>query len=561
MFRRTFPLSSPTGPLLPRFSDEVPLSERSRDSSSPSRSRPSSSPANSSTRRSAPKVSFAKSIQVDHNDPLIYLNRAAKQLQENIQNLLDAQSEGLLAGLGSNQSDDLASTGSLTPRTGTPTQSVAGRTNQDIASSTWSAKPKKTIPVRQPAKKVVTLRDARRGLSKSMQEFASLKAEELQILDSKLQERTNLLESLDSYDSKEATLQQEISSIESSDENASIQTLRSQDQTLEQEIQDLELKLQELRNRHHYLQTTIRERESTLQSKLSSYQGSLALHRSNTANFLRRPPPPPPLPTTTQNPANESSFYALNPKRRTTQLARECWSEEASQIQTRKDDVHSEQTALNEGQKLWQQATQELTAFEKSLQAKMSPASTSHSPQQQGADRETEVRDVLGDMDAMIDNLSSRLQHAESRKWNLLVCALGAELEAFKEGKAMLMDAAGMTQVEEEVGNVNGKGEEDLLAEEHREDERVREQGGSDGDGSDRGGGGGGGKGGNNEQKPFIDPVDPLQGTVEDDSTHQPSEPRAQKVSNRVTPTITTNVSESSEDDEPGPEFLISHTD
>ena len=454
------------------------------------------------------KVAFAYNVPINYDDPLIYVNRAAKQLQESIQRLLDAQSEGLLAGLGSDQRGDIRSDGSLTPKTGTPTQSSAGRTNQDIASSAWSARPKKTVPVRQPPKKTITLQSARNGLSKTMEEFASLKDEESQILESRLHERRTLLQRLDTFEAKEASIKHEITLIESGDENTSIQALRSQGQSLHQEIQDLELKLQELRNRHHYIQNLIRERESTVSSKLSSYEGSISLLRSDIQSFLRRPPPPP-LP----NNSNQSTFYALNPRRRTIQIARDCWTEEVSQLQERKDAAEADRAALQEGQELWQTTAQELAVFEKSLQTKMAQSNSAQ-------DQEAEMGTVLKQMDAMIDTLSTKHQHATSRKWNLLVVALGAELEAFKEGRFLLRDAAGLPPESDEAN-----GNTDLIGRQEDAEEDAEEEGAA------------------------LNQIDPLQGTVEDGRG-----PAAAGNSGGG------GVSDS-ENDEPGPEFLVSHAD
>jgi hypothetical protein len=54
-------------------------------------------------------------------------------------------------------------------------------------------------------------------------------------------------------------------------------------------------------------------------------------------------------------------------------------------------------------------------------------------------------------MDTTITYLTSSLDTAATRSWNLLVCAIGAELEAFKQGKDLL---------EETLFLVNAKGKE-----------------------------------------------------------------------------------------------------
>ncbi|KAA6407512.1 MAG: hypothetical protein FRX48_08755 [Lasallia pustulata] len=62
------------------------------------------------------------------------------------------------------------------------------------------------------------------------------------------------------------------------------------------------------------------------------------------------------------------------------------------------------------------------------------------------------MRAVLELMDRAIGALEERVRLARTRGWKLLVCAVGAELEAFRQGREVLraaLDAAG--------------GEEDLL--------------------------------------------------------------------------------------------------
>jgi hypothetical protein len=51
---------------------------------------------------------------------------------------------------------------------------------------------------------------------------------------------------------------------------------------------------------------------------------------------------------------------------------------------------------------------------------------------------------LLAEMDLVLDRLDSKLDLAEDRNWNLLVCCIGAELEAFREGREVLREVLGL---------------------------------------------------------------------------------------------------------------------
>src|SRR5215471_16476124 len=109
---------------------------------------------------------------VHFQDPFLYIDRQSRQLQRDFQILLDAQSAGLSAGFSGPTQDDILSNGSSTP---TPS----------LLSSPRSAV---TIPVRQPLKKKIGLRSARRGILKSMNDILSIKEQELRIISSEFRD-------------------------------------------------------------------------------------------------------------------------------------------------------------------------------------------------------------------------------------------------------------------------------------------------------------------------------------------------------------------------------------
>lgn len=355
------------------------------------------------------------------NDPLLYIERQAKQLEKDIQRYLDAQSEGLLVGLSGVLPEDASSNGSRTP---TP--------------SSASLRRERTIPVRQPPKRKIGLRGARRGITRAMQDFQRLKEEEHRILESQLDERAAALGKVDTFVSKRQGLEKEIGGIRNLEENQRVQELKSEARNVEAEIEELETKLLELRSRHRYLVSEASKLENSVQSKLSSYKASLSLLDTEERRFLRRPPIQFPLPT-----IDSSPFSSLSPNRRTLSMAREHWYNEEDEIRKRKENVEFERDALQEGGGIWQDVVNEVTTFETMLREEMK---TSTRP---GGD---DLRSILKQMDESVEHLESQFTLAEDQDWKLLVVAIGAELEAFKEGRSVLQDALDVSVQASESG-------------------------------------------------------------------------------------------------------------
>jgi hypothetical protein len=132
---------------------------------------------------------------------------------------------------------------------------------------------------------------------------------------------------------------------------------------------------------------------------------------------------------------NEEGFTALPPARRTLGLASEWWNKERATLIDRKSAAKDEKRALEEGAEVWTSTIEIVTAFEEDLRQQMA-ANT--------AQDNAGLREQVGKMGDVIEKLERNLGVAESKHWNLLVCAIGAELEAFKEGEGILRGALGM---------------------------------------------------------------------------------------------------------------------
>ncbi|KAI1622522.1 hypothetical protein EDD37DRAFT_479580 [Exophiala viscosa] len=428
---RIFP--NPQGSGLPQYEPEYhdSISHRSTSPQSPPRIALQDSIASTShysagalaISHSPPSQSLGSSL-VRHNDPFLPVERAAKNLERMLQSLLDAQSEGLSAGVGADFLDDASSMGSLTP---TPSVATPSRATASL----------KTIPVRQPKQKTTTLREARRGLSKAMTEFAALKDWEVTLIDRQVQVRDDALKKASDLKNRKRLLDDEVQKIKS---ESVADSLRSEAENVQHEIQELEARLLELRTRHRHMLDQVRELESSRDSKLSSYTEASTLNENKIKSFLRQPP----VPQIGVGDTAAADMYALKPERRTLQMAQDQWTSELNMLQLRRADVDSEKAALQQGSKLWREVAHRVREFERALRAQTKDMTLSQmQAASDGAGDASTTKDgskdaIFSQLSALVTYLQDALAQAESKNWNLLICAIGAELVAFQEAQEAL---------------------------------------------------------------------------------------------------------------------------
>lgn len=360
---------------------------------------------------------------VPHSDALLALSRQETHLQSTLQALLDAQSEGLLAGLGGGNPahDDASSTGSRTPTT--PESMHQPHT------------PKSVIPVRQPARKKVGLQGARRGIARAISDLANLKTEECRVLEDEVAHRESILSTVSAFEKKSTGLREQIRGIQSEDTSLRVEHLEDEKKTLANSIHDLETQLYEMKARHRQLSREIDRLNNNVQSKLSSYQSALGLAERDMKRFLARPP----IAETSTKAA--TGIWALPKERRTLAMVAEHYSEERQKLQARSEAVQAEGSALEEGKAVWEDVVQEVNKVEKSLRGEMQRMQSS-SKVKTGEDSTSKgMQTILQTMRHARINIESKLDLAESNKWRLLVCCIGAELEALIEGEAVLEGA------------------------------------------------------------------------------------------------------------------------
>jgi hypothetical protein len=364
---------------------------------------------------SAPKASLSPPPRVP--DDLLALQRRARHLEQQLQELLDAQADGLMSGLSGQDSaqDDVISNGSTTP-----TVSSVRSGDRNAENGTDTHKPKK---------KKIGLNAARLGISRRVRQLASVRAEELDLLDEDLKELQITVEKTEAWAQKRTRLEEKITDIEGEDAGSKTRSLQTEASKLEQEIRQKEEELWALKRRHRRVLDDLADTENSVEARLSSYKTSLSLLDREVSSFLARPP------NMNHVPLSSTPFLSLPVKRRTLEMAHEFWQDEYTRLAEKCEELDTDRGALDEGAVMWSDVAKKVAEYETTLQSFMQQAGRSNTP---------DPTRLLDQMDATISYLEEKLELATSRAWNLLVCAIGAELEAFMQGKTVLEEALGV---------------------------------------------------------------------------------------------------------------------
>ncbi|KZL63482.1 autophagy-related protein 28 [Colletotrichum incanum] len=453
---------------------------------------------NSTKGMAASRVTFG-SILFDHGprDPTTSrvdsvwrnLQHRERSLQKEVQRLLDMQATGLVSGsesleLSTGGSETWSDSGSSTP-TGTfySTATSKSRMMASLDPPVRATPRGDIIPVRQPKTSGPQgLRAARNGLRRALVALTSLKAEENEYIESALSQRKKALAYLDKLDTRKASISAELHSLADDEEEPLAKELRGlggQHDSLGQEIRELEEKLVGMRNRQKWLERKMEDVRNRREAGLSGYRGALKEVEGEVASLLRRPPIEPldlevveavsrsdfGSASGAQDPPGGADFFRMIPARRTLAMAKDWWESETDLLQKRKMQIDKDRDALDQGTELWQEAIQLVTNFEADLRQSLSGggSTTAKGKKPQRAEQEG-VKALLPRMGKVILELEEHMRIAERNSWNLLICAIGAELEAFREAESLLRASLQQYQAALTVEDVeepwhNGDGE------------------------------------------------------------------------------------------------------
>ena len=370
------------------------------------------------------------------DDELLALRRREKYLQEKLQSLLDAQADGLIAGLaggaenGSLQEEDSIRSGSSTPtvqsvqrgsRSKSPAYSKSGRHGQTVG-----------------------LRAARRGIWQTIRQLSAVKSAEDGYLETDQHEDARVLQQLDAWERKRTGLHREITDIEREEGGETLQNLHGQADRLGEEIQEMEISLAQMKSRHRQLLDEIAGIENSVQSKLSSYQNSLRELDSDIQSFLKRAPE-----REDQSASITSPFLMLPAKRRTLSIAKEYWQDKLTDVEKTRKHVQVERDALDEGAVVWKEVVNTVTDFESVLKEEMAGLALENDKERLRQRTAT----LVERMEQTLRSIQGRFTSAQEKDWKLLICCIGAELEAFTRGKEILDSLLRPEEPEEQQSN------------------------------------------------------------------------------------------------------------
>lgn len=392
------------------------------------------------------------------------IRRRESALEADIQQLLDSQVEGLVAGsktqdvtFTTKDLDCYSDTGSSTP-TGTfySTATSKSQMPRSLYIPPVSTLEGNIVPVRQPAQRRLSgLKSARNGLSRAILSLIQLRMEESDQIDTAMAERQSALAQLSKLATRRLGIQSELAAFDGDEEEPlgkQLRELSARYGSVNQEISMLEQRLVKLRNQRRSLKDKIDDANGKREAGLSGYRGALKDVDSELTLLVRRPPVLPLDPGVFDKDDGDLcdeialtgglEFLRLNPERRTEEMAKSWWEAELAILQKRKKQVGEDHQALEEGAALWNDVVSLVSDFESGLRRLLKEGGTSK-PTVKGKEkvptRDDLMQAQLKDMSGVLKELEQAMRQAEIHGWNLLICAIGAELEAFREAQDILI--------------------------------------------------------------------------------------------------------------------------
>ncbi|KAI0440832.1 hypothetical protein F4803DRAFT_456733 [Xylaria telfairii] len=382
----------------------------------------------------------APSTNVDQSFKLI--ERRERQMQQELQQLLDAQDYALEKHLANTAPDD--DDDNSTPRSGSL---VSGKSNGHV------------VPVRQPRKRHLSKMEARLGISRCMSQLSDLKNEEEAYIATALGERKAALSRLRTLSTKRNSIVTEMKAIESDRDQPlknDIRKMEHQHRTVCEDILKLEERLRDLKRTKTKLEARITEARSARDSELSGYKGALSECDKRINDIMNYPEvsvleveglmaQDADLRTLVDQHISGFEFLSLRPERRTMPMAKDWWEGEVQVLELRKVAVDKERVALDEGTHLWRDMVDRLEKHDRHLKLTFDAMSDySSAKQQKQSAKFNDLGDTLKKQYAMCKEMTRDLEemyeYTEEQGWKLLVTALGAEINYFHGLKAQLSD-------------------------------------------------------------------------------------------------------------------------
>ena len=418
-------------------------------------------------------------IQVD--DTFGEFARRDRQMQKELQRLLDAQENAVEQRLGGS-SVDRGRDEAVPPKTKKRPGSLSSR------SVSFQDEPRSqshVVPVRQPRVKPLTLAQTRSRIMGVMRTLADLKAEEDAYIATALAERKAGLSKLGTLRTQKEQIQNDMLEIEhdqGDDLTGSIRAMERELHSVSNQVEEYRRLLRRAEQTQATLKRRLEEAHSEAESRLSGYRGALRECEAGIQELVRRPgvrvldleglePPADPdhqpeksnddkdaetanqqQQQQQQNHLTGFDFFRFRPERRTVAMACDWWEGEVSTLERRRAVVERERDALEDGERVWAEVIDTIQRYEEQLTGALN--SSEQQQQQQRQKQSSDEKDAAKgpaelmrrQWDLLLDvirKLERARGYAEDRGWNFLVAAIAAESAVYYDAREVLRQMLG----------------------------------------------------------------------------------------------------------------------
>jgi len=277
-----------------------------------------------------------------------------------------------------------------------------------------------------------------------MTELASLRCNESHIISEELHNVEANSATIRAWQTQRARLEKEIDHLQQTPESVQLRKLEEDNAALDNQIEALEIQLAELQSRRRAGRLEVQAGKNRVNATLSSYYAALELVDRDVDAFLAGFNQSRDMRGSQTTAARWMSQTGGSGVRMTLKDAAEKVSTQADLLREANTAATAEQAALTAGIEVWTEVLNGIRTFEKTLALHLRRCGEPRKNIARGGTEGTTDEEVLELMDQTMAGLEARLAHVEEQGWNLLVCAIAAEVQAFGLGREMLAQMLGV---------------------------------------------------------------------------------------------------------------------
>lgn len=295
----------------------------------------------------------------------------------------------------------------------------------------------------------LSLQQTRKEITVALSSLHSLKSHTSSLLSSSLSSTSQTLSSISALQSRKQALEAKIQELETSPASTELDGWCKEEEALGREIYEIENRLFELKARRRVLRQQVQEGRNREDARVSSYRRALEMVGGEVGEVVGRKPVGGVASSdllrdrkgeTRGGGEGREGVWDLPPRRRTLDMVLEYYKHEKRELGTRIRDLEKEEVALEEGGKVWGEVVTAVGDLEVLLEKEMSALvrESNNTGRREGMER------VLGGMKEARERVEGRLRMAEEKGWKLLIVCIEAEAEALAEGEAVLRNVLGV---------------------------------------------------------------------------------------------------------------------